>query len=971
MAHPRLRLLGTLFTPANLRACVRAWQPQGQGRIVLFNESHGSLLRGAAEDSDEIEMASLAEQLATFLSMAGKRVGGPTASAEQVAECVRSAIDVLDPASPFAAARLHPGLHRRLDDVLRSMRESGIEPQALRLAAARSSNAAFAQKLSDFALLEDQVHASLKWLRFDLKSERLKLCLQASLPESVKLPSFLLIVGANESMLELQWVEWLLEQGAEVTLVVENHARLSTTFEPSHRWAAALGAEIEWVGATNSLAEQLFQADVDPVEDLEIAIESAADSLFEVEGTLRACLAEKQAGTPFAEMGIFARDLHSYGPLIRSAAQRFEVPVSIAFSAPILANGLARWFARLLESLTEPVPTGLHTCLRQSYGLKPDRPAWIRWEAVYEDAIAAEGDEWSRIVAAYNPVGISSGPNLFMAEDEPTADLLLRQVMAWRERAIQQAADRPEWYRRLAELAELVPFAKAERQGASPDFAARQEMLASVERRVLVDQSRTLLSFAEIVAEWKQLWQSGEFTVASDRADGVRVSQRIESLAGCASLHVLGMLEGIFPRRRTEDAVFSDTERLAMASLAPELPMLSLSHDAARRERDLFIRICAAPTRKLTLHYPASDEDRDNVPAFYLHEVRRLAGDRVASSHVRRSAFAPPLEKCLCEADRILAAALSKPIRPADGLMIDSPAAIEVVQSTSEDSLSPSDLRDALQCEFQFALKRRFGVKGAEFVNRWGRLDQVLRTVSLPGLANEDDARNALQRALDAEIDQLRGSISKREMSLMRSYARKRVEQWIESEFVARSLWPKDEVHPGAGFDGNHLRDEIEVDGEKVTLRGKIGAVSRMGRYAIAQVYGARKGLINTPVDKLDGGQKLELAIYFAALRGKTEGVGVEMTASTGERRLFLLDRVDQSPLQAKADAGFSVISLDQSETKFMQASKALVKEALDHARANRLRAMPGEHCKFCDYGEICRRSTQFAEGWEGADVES
>ena len=51
-----------------------------------------------------------------------------------------------------------------------------------------------------------------------------------------------------------------------------------------------------------------------------------------------------------------------------------------------------------------------------------------------------------------------------------------------------------------------------------------------------------------------------------------------------------GMLEGVFPRRRSEDPILTDLER-AEISLYLETRPLPDSHREARRERDQFYRL--------------------------------------------------------------------------------------------------------------------------------------------------------------------------------------------------------------------------------------------------------------------------------------------------------------------------------------------------------------------------------------------
>lgn len=930
-------------------------------RIVLLNDAPYPFQSGIAGEQD-FEVVPLRELAATTLRLGDQPVSGPIADDEQLFEAVRAAILNLDEGSIFYASRQFPGLHRRIHGTLAELRESGIDSVALE-DAARYADGPQRARLEGLAQIEAEVEATLERLHQDLEAWRLKKCLDLETLHGNELPPLLAIAPSDLSPVRRQWLRWWVEQGGNLTLVLEWREGDPVAFPGSARLAEFLEAPIEPLGESNPLATALFTENTISPDSFNVKLQSAADPLSEIEWALRAMIAKNHDGWLWSQMGLFVRNLAETAPLIRSAAKRLGVPLTLNHREPLLANGLARWSVALLKGMADSEPQALIHALRSTYGLRQasGNAALERVEELWLDAQRREADGWTELHRAHEQLG-----NLFAEAEEADSQRSnwLPTLFAWRGRAVARPLNRIEWLQMLQELVELDPFEHA-CQGESPtavrDRRARTALVESVMRRVnVMSRPDERLPFAAIVDEWESLWSAVD-TVDVETSNGVRVSAQPEPLSGSRLVAAIGMLEGVFPRRRSEDPILPDCDRHFLSDVLRLETPIPDSHEFARRERTHFLRVCAAPKEQLILSHSTADENRDNVPAFYLSEVQRAMGGQHPSHHHPRGEWTPAPADCLSWADTRLAAALLKPAETDAVETVDDEAVLEMIRPADDEPLAPSELRDVLECPFQTAFRRRLKVRTPERLA--ARLHQICRAVPLSTAPDAETAHQWIARAIRTELAQASGDDHPAERSLLLAQAEKLAAEWIGQEFSARNLWPKDagSTVPDVAFDGEILADELKPDGRSIKLKGKVSAVSTMGDYTVVQVYGARKKLVSEPAEKMNDQAKLELGIYFAAARGRRPGVAVEMSATTGERTLFVLDRLDSTPLRGEPGEGRKVVSLNQSETKFLSTAKELLLKAREQLDRNRLEATPGDHCAFCAFGDLCRTAPREA----------
>ena len=944
-----IRLYRAVPGPTVLGPLVARFCREGEGVLTAFDEAALVSLAELRPD-EECEVVSFPSLVAKTLASTGEALGNLASAGHQQAAVARALAD-LPRDSVLGAGAAHPGLHRAVLKTLHEMHAFGIDADALDGLAGRLPGR-LGEKLGEMAELDRTLGATLESLGRSTHGRHLRACLDALAEADGEDCRAFVLIGGERSPARLRWLRWAAESGWDLTVVVERHATDGTLFLGAGEAAEILGVEAQDVGSGHRLLNTLFARSEHTGPGLDLEIRSAPDPLAECEWALRGCL---EAGPE--RCGLYVRDLPSYAPLLQAASRRLGVPVCAPQRVPLLTNAFARLTLTVLEAVAGHDVRALRPVLSSSYldlsgrkrraveaGLRDaHRTGFVQWETL-ERWVAGGGLEW------------------------------LSKILEWRIASRSAAEDLGGWLDRLRLLVHELPWHGAyggTAYDANRDvraFSAMQTALAneaSVERAL----GAPALDLAGFARRCRALWETADVSVPTPDV-GVPVASHAAALTGVHTLFVLGMLEGSFPRRASQDPILGDDERRAISELRAPEPPLPLSADRAAEERDEFYRVCAAATHRLVLSYPLADDSRDNVPAFYLEAAAQAAGG-ARRQDLSRDLLAPLEADCLAPSDRAMRDALDAPReKPMSSTLVDAAARDLVTAPAGE--RQAGELRDALRCGFLYATRHRLGLRPNRRENRWYRLRSLPQAAGLASQPDPDAAKAALDAALEGQLERLTSDIPEWEIPLLRAGGKRLIVDWIRREYAARKLWPSDEgsLRLDVPFGEGGIRSAMPFG---LTLAGVAPAVSRFGTMKTMHLYGGPL----PPVKELNAADRLYYGLHLLALFEPGVSVQLEVESTGGRRTRMRVDRGGN--IARRTNEGLDMEWLVEEDDRevarrmFFDGVKASLKEALRTVEAGDMRPSPGDACDVCGFGELCRRSRLFGEEDSpfGADLRS
>lgn len=947
MAKGRIRLLSTIPGPANLGSIVREFCGK-PGVITAFSDSAVRTLASLAPEGSASESLPFGGLVRRFASMCGAYPLSLAHEGHAVA-AIGAACDSLPADSPFLLTARRPGLHRAVRQTLHELSAFDLDADEFDLLAARAEPALGA-KLRSLGVLDRQATDSLRQLGRSFSREHVGMCLSGTLERGAELGRVLILAGSEFNPQAIDLIKWAADHGGEITVVVYRHAARGDLYRQAKNTVERLGVAAEESGSGNGLLRCLFTADRSSDERSRCSIMSAADPLSEAEWALRGCLERRQAGMRYDRMAVYIRDSDSYAPLIEASAKRLNVPLRLWRRAPLLTNSFARIALAALEFCASQDVRSIMSLARTTYiGLDFENRGTLR-EAV-KAAHSAREDQWLRL-------------REWTSDKGDSYDWLSR-LLDWRDEAIETPVQLETWTAKLRELMMVLPPERYYHAGSERDKRAQYVLFQSINEiasvRRLENRSRVTLSeFARIARE---VWEEADVSIPAAE-EGALVSSHAEEIPEVDCLFVLGMLEGVFPRRRSEDPILSDLEREAISDLRGGAP-LPVSRDKAVAERDEFYSVCAASAEEIVFSYPETDEDRDNVPAFYLDEVERALGC-VSRTTRSRDVLTPPIEECASLSDKELCAALSEDRADSLPLRFSDPEVALGFARRPELGFQPHELREALQCPFSFFVRRTLGVQPDRLRARWFSLVRLPKAASLACSSSPEEAARNLERALEAQLDEFYSEVPAWEIAMLRSGGRRLIREWVDREFGAREIWPREGVQADVQFGNGTLRSSLP---KGLKLKGGVTATSRCGPYSVVHLVETSgpprgHGLVSSDLADPD---KLYFGVHLLAAWEQGSASALEIETLSGERLLMLLPRLARASVTARVEAGLRVIDLggadDAGGTKtFFDEVKKLAHTAARRAEEVDVQAIRGDHCTWCDYGELCRQSLEFGE---------
>lgn len=911
--------------------------PDELGYVTAFDDSSLAVAHRLGVGDESIELLSFGDLLGRICM----DVGIPTsnlASRGRLLAAYEVACHRLERTRVFKNCKDFAGFHESVSETLRELHHWGIDAEKL-VAAGKSIPGAEGQKLLELAEIDQSVSQLMLKVGSIQPYERARALLSEEFSRPLHFKILVVLTNSEVRPIYHELLKKLSLHGVRVHVVLE---KSDGVFEGSRLIAKSFGTEPKRFGA-DSWAEGLFQSEkkADPPA---VEIFDAPDALSEAEWALRKCQEAIAEGVLPHRIAIHASDQETYVPYLKSTARRFDLMLDARHMMPLLTIGFASLTMKVLEALSAYNPKSLIQLATSSY-FPTTREARLRLADAVHDAIRKGDESWAAIEKSADE----------MAELLPWLWPLLR----WRAKSISQPYSMPEWHGMLDDFFRIEVIERNAQNGVSKkqshDQRAQMAMMRSLaEYAPTYDaEAEEKITFSEFVGICARLWDREEVISPTDRR-GIRVVSKSTEVGEADIVIVMGMLEGVMPKRRTEDPILSDEERAGLTrALGLEFPLLDSGFEA-RAQRDAFVRLCAAAKQKLILSYPRADEERLNVPASYLSEIRALVGDAISTSSFTRAELVPQSSDCRNYADLRIAEALALPREDHMVERLKSEAAREIVRPDFESRIEVREVVDATECLFKSNARYRLGIhpnsKGINSLLR--RLPAMAQLRSQP---DAESARAALEAALSQSIADRSTEIEKWEESLIEATAMRQIDQWIEAEFAAREIWKLEPAQTNVGLDHPVFRPSLKIGNTKIQFKAKVDGISELGPYLVIHRFFQPNP--STSFEKSPG-VWLEIAILYALSKTHNSSQIFDLDLSSGGRLALTFNKADGVSLASNSRRHLS--TRQPVDTRGLL---DFLKEELDRAtfrlETGNMVATPGEHCENCAFGELCRVSRE------------
>ena len=917
---------------------------------ALSDTQLGTLRRLKPSDA-EVDLEPFGMIVSTWARLSDQEPLGIAQSGHFVA-AIAAACQDLPIESPFHKSARFAGLHERLAGAMKELAGWGLDPDALDALASECSPH-LGTKLRSLASIQRKAEEMLADLGRELNYHHIRQCVEGEPYSDLTFPRCLLVADEGLCPQHVEWMNWAARIGTDLTVVIPFHSAIPAMFPAARHLEDHLDATVFEVGYTSPFLAALFTENTEPSPEITVSAFYAADPLAEVEWALRGCVQAAQE-LDYRELGIYARNLEDYAPLVEAAAMRLNVPIQLNRRAPLETNSCIRTLQAILEFVSAPDVRRLNRIARSSYiGLTHEQRKEI------EDAIATalqQADEQWNFLSEWAAAKSEAWPWLV-------------HILAWRKDAVEGLSSTAVWISRLQDLMNGMTWEPAEGHLLDRDIRARNALERALMQQASIENlsDRQVFTLPQFISFVKRVVKDADSSLPS-ASSGVQVAGSAESFHTTQKLFVLGMLEGSFPRRRSEDPILTDENRQEINHLRPLLFPLPDSFDRARAERDEFLTVCAIPNDSLVFSFPETTDDRDNIRAFYLEEVKRVLDGRLDWPRRPRQELAPPLEACVATSDKEIRVALEGPKEPPIELR---PLALETRESLAplpDEPLAPRELRTAIECPFRHFAAELLNISPDRQRRRWHNLRKLPQVAQLSAQPDEMAARRALSTALEVELDRIRIDLGEWEYNLLARGGRRLIDEWIEREFRAREIWPKDadSEHLNVQFGQDDLRGEIPRVGR---IKGSVAGTARMGPYKVIQLVESSPPSAdkNSPI-RLKDRDALYYGLHMLAGFDRDSAMAIEVESMKGGRRLLVLPGLPEPPLVGDVESGLEVIDLGSEADPaivrkvFFDKVKELLEKASRSIREVDVRATKGEHCQWCDYGELCRSSSEFGE---------
>lgn len=923
---------------------------------------------------------------------------------------LNQAVQAVARESPLAArATQREGILALLAQWVREMTREGVSPPQLRELAAHSPEPEKVNVLAQILHYYRQLLAARGWHE---EEEVYLLAARAvrERPFQTALPRLVLLDGfVRFSRTETELLRALAEAGCQLTVTLcwdGGREGLFATTSATLRWLAqhfevrqetVTQPPAARVSATiAAIASHLFGSPRSPLAQRQdapaVEIWETPYLLAEAEMVAREIVRQHREGVAWGEMAVLCRDIDAVLPVLEGVFEQFGIPTQHFERRTLGEHPLVRTLVGLLHLHEDDYPRERVLQWFKSGYLPVDLLEADRLRsAAVRRGVRAGATSWRRLAEQ------------MQREGETTVAPLLR-VLLDKMQALSQATVPIQWLETLQAIIREMRF------GTSLGDESEQEVLA--EAMEVAQQVVSLLAQEEggTPTEWARGVEQAWMVTPQPRAALPRNAVWLLEVGHCRPLNprlvvLMGMQEGRFPRRTTENALLRDGDRQWLNLHAGT--SLLLSSEEAAIERLLFYQAATCASQRVILTYSRTEGDHDVQPSFYLRALRELfPPERVLQRSLRLSEVTVPLPEALDDQDveRTLVdslfdvsphtrRALSEAERWETARTLHRwlterpercrqwctwrylppfPRLSTTLRDRSSRLYSATELEDLQRCPFRHFVRWELKLQPekvhyAAEQGRW--LHAVLHRrrqraeQTLPQLVQEVTEQYPIDRPL-GERHLLRQQLEEMVHSVIHR------EEQVYATFGLQTLWTEavfggaeddHEVHPQGV--AAPLRLTLP-DGKRMWICGRLDRVDVCTQTGATVLVEYKRDLSDRWWQRVQLGEDLQLVLYVAALRQvwKRAPAAVALDSALEEKRYRILF-TDIAPLELLERLGrqpqedYSVVQRVRGERwrSIEQAAVRRLSALLHRLQEGDIRPTPGDHCSLCEYGGICR----------------
>jgi hypothetical protein len=792
-----------------------------------------------------------------------------------------------------------------------------------------------------------------------------------------ELPPCMLLTGFHDlHEVDIALLRAAEQRGCEVSLVLPHEA--------SHPLIARL--QPDSVVALSDLSNLSDQSDLSDGSDgagacrmgqPAIIVLSAPDPLREVEVVARQILHHLQRGVLAEQIALILRQPAATLERLTLLFERYGIPLALEIHLPLSRSPLVRV---LLDALR----------LLLGQGTGADWLEWLKnpylgWSHEIHFRVAQVGkrtlpaDEWLNEARRR------------LVEESPF-DAVFARLHDYREQLRQPSHDLHTLLKALSEWLEPSPV----------DMQARNELTAAGKLKELTRAYMPLLqrmTAARAVAYIARLCEAELYSHSLGREEVRVVPLEYAGLIQAEVVFLMEVIEGVLPRRHPDDPFLRESERRALREYFEsqrERVYLPLRSEKQRIEPLLFAEAIAAAAPHLYLSYPRVIEESETLPSSYLqqlppHETRLY----------RLEALIPPEAERLHPYDRALAhVARSELSDQSDSSEMPDRLTLPSTRQQVMDinrTFSVSELETLHRCPFQHLFCHRLRVRvprrGLHLTQVGSVLHAALRHAyrhhqELP--PDSPEWAQSLLDSLERVLDETPPELTHWQLQVLHAYATRLLQLFAQREPRYRrqfGLEPRhfewafgtpmsgDEENPlpegdfdlSNRFDPNSVRGAFRLSlggGHTMRVSGVVDRIdfSPVGKVAMITDY----KLTNSPRrGDIEAGVAFQPLLYALVVQARFGAEQIVMAfdeLSHGRRVRYvpydegLIRRFRAGEWEGSPAEIMMVLPQPRLRQAFQRLREEL-RHLLQLLQQATVMPTPGEHCRLCAFGDLCRRA--------------